>query len=776
MSEDITRAAQDVQDAPQALDSMQDGPEAAEAQDAEFLDMIRAGAAASGIDPDAARALGRQGIAADAADAAAAAAQQPTAQTTQPQASGPQYVDRADAIAQETAAAMLLLGSPTLDDIMIEDKARRIRGSVLKRIRSAIKQYNANQPKDDQLNNLSEINNEIFYQILVNTGDLALLVVEQDAEEPGRIIAYQHTGSSAGIWRVWNPKGNQIGRLKKLLGLTGKTTPEMLYNELKARLPERKVTLDTKDHAFVTMRNGVVKLYHVAPIIHGPLDWEAGQGAYEFTPYLLPNGKENPEYARKYGRDTAFTWTEKWDTDFNPNAGNKILIGPDGYKWSVDQHFEQTFPGKPGDAHLVWEIINFALRGTNGGVYWIWTDGSENLSGGGGKSTTAEMVRQTLGPKYVAEAGMDEIGSRFGAAIMDGKRALISNETNANHKPIENSQRIKQLSRQETIAIEQKNRDIFYVKFTGMTIQCTNGDIKFAEKSESVWRKHKAIPFPVQYDNPLGDEQTQRDYIKDDFTHRREVREYVAYKALSLGLIDSYTKEYMNANEDIIRKMRAGGSSVFTFLDEITPQFLGDRIPVKYLGAIYPAWCRLNNYRNPANASTFQHDAKMWATDRKENWAYVDQARLKANGEAEPVLGYYWNVEAARGWTAYENGKQQDAPRKWSKEARQKTHRGILARRTIKQPQQTAAAEQTAPGIPPIILYQLYAAQVSSAGHTPQTFAEWQAAGRPVPLYYIGSDGRAAYAGSMTSADNIAAYEQEAEKAAAAAEQSAEAV
>ena len=87
-----------------------------------------------------------------------------------------------------------------------------------------------------------------------------------------------------------------------------------------------------------------------------------------------------------------------------------------------------------------------------------------------------------------------------------------------------------------------------------------------------------------------------------------------------------------------------------------------------------------------------------------------------------------------------------------------------------------AAAEQTAPGIPPIILYQLYAAQVSSAGHTPQTFAEWQAAGRPVPLYYIGSDGRAAYAGSMTSADNIAAYEQEAEKAAAAAEQSAEAV
>lgn len=726
---------------------------------------IAAALAAAGQDPDACRELAQDSIAAKEATQAAGTAGQQTIQTAQQPAAAPaaaKYVDRVDVIAQETKAAMISLGCPTLDDLFDEQEARRIRGAVLRRIRTAIKRYNFSQPTDDRLKQMSDIDTETFYQILENTGDLARLVVEEDADEPGRIIAYQHTGSGAGIWKVWNQKSNYIGRLKQLLGLTGRITAEVLYSELKARLPERKVTLDTKDHAYVPMHNGMVKLMPIAPLMHSPTDWDAATGAFEFTPYVI-HGRENPDYAAKYGRDTEYTWTEKWDTDFNPKATNVVLTGPDGYRWSFEQQLEQTFPDKPGDRRLIWEIINFALRGTNGGLYWFFVDGSNNLSGGGGKSTVAEIIRQVLGPKYVSEASIDEIGSRFGAAIMDGKRAIISNETNGNHKPISNSQRVKQLARQEAIAIEKKGQDIFYSHFHGATIQCTNGDIKFEEKSEALWRKHAAIPFAAQFDNPLDGEKTQRDYIKDDFMHRREVREYVAYKALSLGLIQGYTTEYVAANEGIIRAMRSNGSSVFTFLDEITGRFLGDRIPRQYLFDIYPDWCRRNQFRNVANGTTFKKDMAMWASDHRADWAYEDQAqtRLRATATPEPVLGEY----RGEGWTDYEPGQHSGAPRRWSREARQKPYRGMLIRRAEAQQKQ----QQEAQNIPPVMMYQLYVAQVSSAGHTPQTFAAWEAAGQPVPLYYIGTDGRAVYAGRMISGDDMAAYEREAAAAKAAA-------
>lgn len=732
---------------------------------------IAAALAAAGQDPDACRAVLEQEIQANdkhkkakktvqtpaaAAQTKQAAQTVQTASQTQP-VSAPQYVDLADVITRETQAAMITLGCPTIDDLFDEDAARKIRGAVLRRIRTAVKRYNAIHPQEDGLKAPRDINIEMFYCIIEDTGDAARLVADEDAGEPGRIIVYHHTGPRAGTWQTWDESSNYLGLLKKRLGLVSNRQIKAIYDELKARLPERTMTLTVPD--LVPMRNGMVKLLPLAPIMRSPTDWTAAKGAFEVTPYVLPDGSENPDYLEKYGRDSKYTWCHKWVTNFNPAAKDEILTGPDGKTWSVEQHFADTFPDKPGDARLIWEVMNFALRGTNGGVYIILCDGTQNLSGGGGKSTTALMVTYMLGAMYVTEVSMDDIGSRFGAADIDGKRAIISHETNGNHKPIEDSKRVKQLARQETISLEKKNKDIIFTRFVGMTIQCTNGPIKFAEKNESVWRKQAAIPFSVQFDDPLQGKKTQRDYIKTDFIQRREVREYLAYKALSLGPITEYTSEYLEANEYLIRDMRSAGSSVFTFLDDVMPRFVGNRIPRQYLFEIYGEWCRRHQFRNVVNWTTFKQDMAMWVNDHKDEWAYEeDKARLTSKDE-EPILGEY---RGTSNWVEYDPGQPVGGPRKWSREAKQRTYRGMLIRRGAPKPKNDQF-------VPPIILYQLYAAQVISAGHTPQTFAAWEAAGRPIPLYYIGTDGRAVYAGRMLSGDDMDTYTQETDAAAAAA-------
>lgn len=697
-----------------------------------------------------------------------------TAASSQPAVlplSAPVYLDLVDATQQ---AVNQVMHDPRFCPVRFADlltdpaKARDLKAAFLFTLRIILnQQVNPNRDQGSALKAPLSMTDEGFTRLLLATGDLARIGSHAGG---WRLAYYSHTGDAAGIWtEIW-PTGWEIGTLKAHLGLTGSTKIQELYKQLKDRAPGREESYAraegevSKDavgaiSTLVRCQNGVVDISRVQPVFDGPANWTADPAGFTFTPYCLPDGSENPEYVEKYGN---YTWLSKWPTDFNPGAANVTLTGEDGYEWSIDKHFKTTFAGHPEYARLVWEQYNFGFRGDNGGYYGLYADGTENASGGGGKSTTTEIFRRVIGAEYVADASIEDITGKFGASIMVGKLAVIGQETNANHEPLKNTKFLKSLAREEPVRIEPKNIDAYSFRFCGYMVQCINGDLRSAEKSESFWRSLLVVPFAAQYDAPLTGHGAKREYIKADFVGRREVREYVLLKALSLGAIPGYTEEFRGAALSTLLKMREASSTVFRFMNETAPRLLGDKFPPLALYAVFVVWSRRNGYRNTPNYDTFMADLRTWiASGHSAEWC-IDprQQRLGKKAKPEPVLAEYGNDAAVNGtWAgATVTPHTEDAARAWSASALAGRYVNMLCRRSNRQAQQDAAAPDTLL----YALYQLHIELLQSQGQNvrPMPFDEWRKE-RPVPVYERAnsSASRLHYAGIMISADNLAEYD-----------------
>ena len=699
--------------------------------------------------------------------------QQQAAASTKPSVvplSAPVYMDLVDATQQAVEQVMhkpRFYPVRLVDLLTDPDKARDLKADLLFELRIIVNnQINPNKAPKAALNPPLSMTDEGFIRILLETGDLARIGSPAGG---WRLAYYSHKGPDAGIWKVIWPTGWEIGALRAHLGLTTNTQVKALYKQLIDRAPARAETyardageVDQKKgniSALVPCQNGVVNIARVNPVFDGPAKWKADPAGFEFTPYCLPNGDENPEYLEKYGK---YTWLHKILTDFNPAAVNVTLTGHDGFEWSIEKGFDEIFSGHPEYARLIWEQFNFGYRGDNGGYYAFYCDGSENASGGGGKSTVAEAYAAVLGRDNVADASVEDLAGKFGAQIMAGKLAVIGQETNANHEPLKNTKFLKSMCREEPVRVEPKNVDAYSFRFCGFMVQCINGDLRTAEKSESFWRGLLMIPFSAQFDAPLSGRGVKRDYIKTDFIHRPEVREYVLLKALSLGDIQGYTPEYVDAARKTLLQMREASSTVFRFMNDTAPRLLGDKFPPLALYSIFVVWSRRNGYRNTPNYDTFMADLRTWiASGHSAEWC-IDprQQRLGKKAKPEPVLAEYGNDAAVNGtWAgATVMPHTEDAARAWSSSALAGRYVNMLCRRSNRQAQQDAAAPDTLL----YALYQLHIELLQSQGQNvrPMPFDEWRKE-RPVPVYERAnsSASRLQYAGIMISADNLAEYD-----------------
>lgn len=501
---------------------------------------------------------------------------------------------------------------------------------------------------------------QVIFLLIMNTGDVGNMQLENvDAEVLGY---YQHTGEDAGIWkletgerRTWAEPILKIGRL---FGISERNYEDLVHKQLQAEAPRHQIKHDVN---LVPAANGVVDIRDVKPNFKSPTQWEPA-AEIPFIPNLLEDGTENPEYLEKY-KDKYFTY--KLGTKWNPNAKNIDLNDREpGYIWSVDKHLKDvTEDGANKNAAIlaIWELINACIRGAVLDHSPILCDGSDDQEGGGGKSSILFMIERTIGVKRLyIERSLDTIcsGERFSLPGFDkGILCILSPETESKGKgrAIKATAIWKALFRADgqTIFVEAKGIDGKDVELLTQYVLACNTLPVVDSEDDAIWRNIILIIFPHNFAT-LKDENGKdvtRKYINKDYINREEVREYVLYKALSLGAVSDINAEAVQHGKDLLDEKRGTSDSVRTFLKEFLSRLKGDKHSVRQAFQYYhDIWSRETGHKLPVAEDTFLQKLKSFLhTKEGSGWILKEATsgtKISKTAPAERYLGrlYEFNI------------------------------------------------------------------------------------------------------------------------------------
>lgn len=635
------------------------------------------------------------------------------------------------------------IGRPTIDDLLDRRMAATIKTEVLSAVKLNATLINTTLGAGEKYPIPKRMSGEAAAILIAATGDTATTPPIAEKDGRGAICFYHHTGPKAGTWAAdYTAKEEITRRIAANLGVSLNEKSGAIADRVRDLSPEIK---PNKDSTLIPVADGVIDISQVTPIPAGPVI--CTMKGFHFTPYLLPDGTENPAYLAEY-REKGINFTYKLATKYNPQAANVILTGKDGYNWSVDSHLETALDGNAAQIRTFWETLNFAIRHYNPGNDIYFIDGSRNQQGGGAKSTTAEMIGYVLGEHLVSYTENKELTEKFGLSDIYDKNLIIGMEDTSNHAPVKNTDVTKKIARGEVLRYEEKYKTARGFRFEGLKIQCANRLPKFAEKGNSLFRTWVVLEFPAMLAAT-----TDRKYIARDFIKEPEVREYLLLKALSLGPIREFNPDYKRITAEYIKKIQSGGSTVFSFMNELQEAGInGDRIPREVLWDTYRGpWATARGIVNRCNWETFCEDLDAW-TGQSGEWEYQPKksGRLRRDAPAEWFLNEFptqWTDRATTGGDAAE----------WidtAKGTSGKTFKGFLIRRAPEAQTQTTPAPTVNPDAEreqterDYILFRLawYRLNVVRIGwdkiseDAAPTLATWIRMGKPLPRINIGPD------------------------------------
>ena len=260
---------------------------------------------------------------------------------------------------------------------------------------------------------------------------------------------------------------------------------------------------------------------------------------------------------------------------FNADATTCPVI--DG--WSVDEWFRELADNDPEVEKLFWQIIAALFRPGHSFDKAVLL---YSPTGSNGKGTFLELLRNLVGVERVATLSMSGFGKTFLPPSLLDCFAVLSDENKVGDFMWDTST-LKAWVTQDWVDINPKYDRMKTVKGRGLCVFCVNELPSSKDKSESLYRRFITIPFPKRY---VGADKNPA--IKNDYVKRREVLEYVVYKALMLPLFDSF--DVPEVCEKLLDEMREDNDPVLQFAKAFLPQFVWDFLPWDFVYGVYSAW------------------------------------------------------------------------------------------------------------------------------------------------------------------------------------------
>jgi len=204
-----------------------------------------------------------------------------------------------------------------------------------------------------------------------------------------------------------------------------------------------------------------------------------------FLAYCNDDGTPNTTYYDKYDNVVV---RNKLTTNYNPDA-KLVVIDDNGEDWDIESSIKDLFAGADicdACVKLAWQIIHFAVRGTNGGRGWFLVNMRGSAGGGNGKDTYINIIKGLLGTSKVLTTSFENLDERFALMTLADSLAWLSSESNASTSAAASVINWKQIVRQSEVTIDEKNKSLYTLSWHGMTIQAINDSPKFSEKSDSI--------------------------------------------------------------------------------------------------------------------------------------------------------------------------------------------------------------------------------------------------------------------------------------------------
>ena len=519
----------------------------------------------------------------------------------------------------------------TYDELLNRGNLSRIQkgyNEILKMFVVAYNEYNGTKEKP------GKVSWQFVFKLIMETGDVGNMKMEFiDLTVLGY---YHHTGAEAGYWKLESPDKKKwsepILKIGRLLGVDEKNYEDLVHKQLQAESQTYEVKRDIN---LIPAKNGVVDISNVKTTFISKTEWKAE--GFDFTPYLLPDGSENPEYVAKYKNKY---FTNKLGTNWNPDAKNINLNDREpGYIWSVDQHLRDvTEDGEHKEAAILalWQVMNACFRGAvlDHGV--ILSDKSDDQEGGGGKSSIIYIIEYTIGTDdlYI-DRTVDKIcsGERFSLPKFDkGVLCILSHETKSTGQraKIQGTDTWKALYRADgqTIFFELKGVDGKDIKIMVTFLLACNSLPSIDSEDDAIWRNIILVAFPHTFAT-LTDEngnKVTRKYVNTDYITRDEVREYVLFKALSLGPISDINPEAVEHGTELLNEKRGTADPVRSFLNQFLPTLKGKKHSIKWVFPFYhDIWSPETGHIHPVTEEEFKRRFISYTkTPKGEGWKLIE--------------------------------------------------------------------------------------------------------------------------------------------------------
>lgn len=321
----------------------------------------------------------------------------------------------------------------------------------------------------------------------------------------------------------------------------------------------------------------------------------------------------------------SMVFLSKTHTNYVPGARNPVIMvngrdDSDG-TWDVESWI-RSLSDEPGIPELLWQVLAAAIRPLVPWDQGVWL---VNSVGANGKGTYLQLVRNLCGPQGVAwtTIPLEDFGKQFGLETLIGKSAILNDESRSDAY-IDDVASLKAIITHDTINITRKGLPSVTYQARALLIQCTNDPPRVRDKTGSWLRRLLLIPFDKNF-RKSGENKA----IKSDYIYRRDVLEYVLYKALSLNC---YKFTPTRSTDMLLSAYQQENDPVLDFWHQEQDSIVNDLMPWNMLYAVFVAWSRATGSDRPVGKNKFtkrlttlleQDDDAEWVPVRRRPGQYI---------------------------------------------------------------------------------------------------------------------------------------------------------
>lgn len=165
----------------------------------------------------------------------------------------------------------------------------------------------------------------------------------------------------------------------------------------------------------------------------------------------------------------------------------------------------------PETRDFFYEMMGFILYEPNmypPSIFAIYGPGNT------GKSALERCISTVLGSENVSRLSMTQITDKFGTAELEGKKLNVCGETgdSSSKETHVDGELMKRLSDGDTVMVQRKHQQPYYIRNTAKFLFCTNGVPDFGDNSSGLYRRLYVIPCRNQQDPTAH----IYDYLTDD--------------------------------------------------------------------------------------------------------------------------------------------------------------------------------------------------------------------------------------------------------------------